>query len=326
MLTDSHHRIHNYLRISLTDKCNFRCVYCMPNEEMQFMPSEKHMSVQEIYSLAEIFVSMGVDKIRLTGGEPLMRKDFAQIIESLAKLPVELTFTSNGVLIDQYIDTILACRIKGVNISLDSLNENRFKNITARDAFQKVMNNIELLLNSNLHVKINVVLMKGKNDDELIDFIRWTKHSPIHVRFIEYMPFDGNRWNADKVVTYGEIIETIEKYFSVEKLQDEKHNTAKAYTVNGFAGTFAVISTMSQPFCSTCNRLRITADGKMKNCLFSKGETDLLTNLRNGMDIKLLIQQNLYMKKEKLGGQLHNNYTKTNVSDLKNRSMIQIGG
>lgn len=325
MLKDTFNRLHNYLRISLTDVCNFRCVYCMP-ENAHFMPSSHLMNATEIETLATLFVKLGVNKIRLTGGEPLVRKDTDQIIQSLSKLPIELTLTTNGQLIDQYIDIIKEAEIKSLNVSLDTLNPQRFIELTKRNTFSNVWNNIMLLIDSGLHVKLNVVLIKGINDDEVLDFVRLTESRPLHVRFIEFMPFDGNAWQSDKVVPYQELVTRIESEFSIMKLHDHANETTKKYKVYGSEGTFAFISTMSEPFCSGCNRLRLTADGKMKNCLFSQSETDLLTALRSNQDVEELIRNNILEKKKETGGQLLRKFEDIETEKLNNRSMLTIGG
>jgi len=173
---------------------------------------------------------------------------------------------------------------------------------------------------------VNMVVMKGLNDNEIIDFIEWTKHEPVHVRFIEFMPFTGNRWTSNKVFTMQEILEVIEKKYEIVRLQDEKHDTAKGYKVSGHEGTFAIISTMSENFCSDCNRMRLTADGKMKNCLFSEKETDLLSALRKGEDVVPLIHKSIQSKAKELGGQFTADFQHLHAEDIHNRSMITIGG
>lgn len=326
MIVDSYSRVHNYLRISLTDNCNLRCFYCMPEEEYVFTPASRLMQVHEIRQLAEIFVKEGVNKIRLTGGEPLVRKDAAEIIQTLAELPVHLTITTNATRLHDFIDVLKRANISAINISLDTLNEDKFRLITRRDQFGPVVNNIRMMLDNGFHVKINVVVMKGLNDNEINDFVEWTRNVPVHIRFIEFMPFQGNRWTSNKVVTLQEILDVIAEKYLFIRLQDEEHDTAKKYSVPGHAGTFAVISTMSENFCSTCNRMRLTADGKLKNCLFSRNETDLLTALRSGADVVGLIHQNIQKKAKELGGQFSNDFEHIDASDITNRSMITIGG
>lgn len=326
MILDKHNRVHNYLRISLTDNCNLRCFYCMPEENYSFMPHSQLMQAEEIHQLAKIFVQLGTTKIRLTGGEPLVRKDAADIIKKLSLLPIKLSLTTNGVRLHEFINVFREANITSVNVSFDTLQEDKFLLITKRNNFKRIWDNIHLLLQNNIHVKVNVVVMKGINDAEINNFIKWTKHTPIHIRFIEFMPFSGNKWMSDKVFTWQNILAVIENQFDHIKLKDETHDTTKKYIVPGHVGTFAIISTMSAPFCSTCNRMRLTADGKMKNCLFSKDETDLLTALRNGEDIVPLILQNIHGKAAERGGQFVNNFTELQSAEIQNRSMIAIGG
>jgi len=326
MIIDSFNRTHTYLRISLTDNCNLRCFYCMPEEEYEFSAASKLMQVDEIFALAKIFVAEGVNKIRLTGGEPLVRKDADKIILALSKLPVSLTLTTNATRLHNFVDVLMEANVHSLNISLDTLQPDKFLLLTRRDQFKEVFDNIELMLRNNFHVKINVVVMKGLNDVEINDFIEWTKDTPVHVRFIEFMPFSGNKWTSNKVFTWQQILEVVESKYTVTRLQDDKHDTAKKYTVPGHKGTFAVISTMSAPFCEGCNRMRLTADGKMKNCLFSKEETDLLTALRKGENVLPLIQQSIGSKAKELGGQFTSDFEHLHAEEIHNRSMITIGG
>ena len=326
MIVDGFSRVHDYLRISLTDNCNLRCFYCMPEEEYEFTPASRLMQVDEIEAIAKVFVAHGVKKIRLTGGEPLVRKDAAEIIRRLAALDIRLTLTTNGTRLHEFMDVIKSSGISSLNISLDTLDKDRFLLMTRRDQYDRVRSNIALAIREGLHVKVNVVVMKGVNDGEIADFIRWTKDEPIHVRFIEFMPFSGNKWNSERVMTWQQILEVATDTFDVLPLEREKHETAKKYIIPGHQGTFAVISTMSAPFCGDCNRMRLTADGKMKNCLFSTTETDLLTPFRQGMDIVPLIYQSIRDKKKALGGQFTTDMEKIETSKLENRSMITIGG
>jgi cyclic pyranopterin phosphate synthase len=326
MITDKYNRVHNYLRISLTDNCNLRCFYCMPEEEYEFTQASKLMQAAEIEALSKIFVSLGVNKIRLTGGEPLVRKDAGEIIQALAKLPVKLTITTNGSRLHEFVEILDESGVHSLNISLDTLQPKKFQLITRRNQFEKVYDNIKLLLKRNFHVKVNMVVMKGLNDGEINDFIELTKQKPVHVRFIEFMPFTGNRWTSNKVFTMQQMLEVIQEKYEVVRLQDEKHGTAKGYKVPGHQGTFAIISTMSENFCSSCNRIRLTADGKMKNCLFAEKETDLLSALRRGEDVVPLIHQNISTKAKELGGQLTTDYEHLHPEEIHNRSMITIGG
>ncbi|MCC6722580.1 MAG: GTP 3',8-cyclase MoaA [Bacteroidia bacterium] len=327
MLIDNFSRIHNYLRISITDKCNLRCSYCISEDLPHgYFANQIKMSSEEIEKIASVFVKLGVNKIRITGGEPLVRKDAEKILRNLAKFPVELVITTNGVFVDEFINVFKEIGIKSVNVSLDTLKKDRFIEITRRDEFVRVKNNIDLLLENNFHVKVNAVLQRGINDDEIIDFIDWTKDTPVHVRFIEFMPFSGNDWQNHKVISHKQTLDEISKKFHFIELINEKNDTAKKYFVPNHKGTFAIISTMTQPFCSTCNRLRLTSDGKLYNCLFGKEETDLLTALRNNIDIEQLIINNVKNKYFMLGGNNENENWGIKNIDTRKKSMINIGG
>lgn len=326
MIKDTFGRVHDYLRISLTDNCNLRCFYCMPEEKYAFAPSSKLMQTDEIEDIARLFVENGVKKIRLTGGEPLVRKDAPKIIKALGKLNIELAITTNGIRVDEMLTELLEANIKSINISLDTLVPEKFFQITRRDLFQRVRHNIDLLLQHDIRVKINVVVMKGLNDDEILDFIALTKHDNIEVRFIEFMPFSGNRWTSNQVFTLHEILLEVGSKYDVIPVPVKPNDTSSPYRIEGHKGSFAVISTMSQPFCDTCNRMRLTADGKLKNCLFSKEETDLLGALRRGENILPLIQQTMLTKAKALGGQFSGIFEDIDASKLENRSMITIGG
>lgn len=329
ILTDTFGRKHNYLRISLTERCNLRCTYCMPAEGIQLSPKEHIMTYEEIYTIAKEFVSMGVTKIRLTGGEPLIRKDATRILEKLASLPVQLTLTTNGVIVDKFINHFKKCGIKTLNVSLDSLDAKKNTEITRRSYFEKVYQNIILLVKEGFQVKVNCVLMKDFNDNEIIDFINISKDLPIHIRFIEFMPFDGNLWNMDKLVSLKEILAEVHSNFKEEeivKLKDAPNDTTKSYRIKGYQGTFAIISSVTNPFCDGCNRIRLTANGQIKNCLFSSKESDLLTPLRAGKSITPIIQKTIFSKLKVRNGM--DTLDKFSQSDLHsdNRSMIKIGG
>ncbi|MBD0822989.1 GTP 3',8-cyclase MoaA [Aestuariibaculum marinum] len=329
ILQDTFGREHAYLRISLIERCNLRCSYCMPEEGVPLSPKRHLMTYEEIYDIAKTFVKHGVSKIRLTGGEPLVRKDFNVVLEKLASLPVELSITSNAVIIDKFIDILKTNGVKNLNISLDSLNRDKFKEITRRDNFEKVYNNILLLIKEGFNVKVNVVLMKGFNDNEIIDFIHFTKDLPISVRFIEFMPFDGNRWDMSKMVSYKDIMNHVFESFpetSVERLQDAPNDTSKNYKIKDFAGSFAIISSVTNPFCDSCNRLRLTANGQLKNCLFSATESDILGTLRAGKPIEPIIEKAVKAKFKVRGGMNTLEKLQEPERHNQNRSMITIGG
>ena len=329
ILTDSHKREHSYLRISLIERCNLRCTYCMPENGIALSPRSHLMTYEEIYQIASTFVRNGVTKIRLTGGEPLIRKDIDVIIKKLASLNVELSITTNAILVDRFVDTLKENGIRNINASLDSLDSEKFKQITRRDNFKKVFDNIHLLIKEGFHVKLNVVLIKDFNENEIIDFINLTKDWPIVVRFIEFMPFNGNKWDVSKLVSYESIMNRAFNEFSKTKiirLKDAQNDTSKNYKVSHYKGSFAVISTVTNPFCDSCNRLRLTANGQLKNCLFSSEENDLLTQLREGKSIEGVIQKSVLMKKKIRNGLTTNESFSNKKKHSENRSMIAIGG
>lgn len=326
MIQDTFGRVHDYLRISLTDNCNLRCFYCMPDEKYAFAPASKLMQVHEIETLAKLFVANGVKKIRLTGGEPLVRKDASKIIESLGNLNIELCITTNGVRLHEVLPELLAAKIKTINVSLDTLQEEKFLKITRRDLFKRVRDNIELLLSNEMFVKINVVLMKGLNDNEILNFIALTKDRNVEIRFIEFMPFSGNKWSSNQVITLEEILMKIREDHEVLSVTPKANDTSKRFIIPGYIGSFSIISTMSHPFCNTCNRMRLTADGKLKNCLFSTTETDLLGALRDGQEVLPLICASIFNKAKALGGQFGGELNDIDASLIQNRSMISIGG
>jgi len=298
----------------------------MPQEEMEWMPQSKLMSKEEILTLAETFVGLGVKKIRLTGGEPLVRKEFPEILERLAAFPVELTLTTNGVLIHKHIEVLKKAGVRSVNVSLDTLNREKFLKLTRRDQFDRVWENMLLLLREGFRVKVNAVALHGLIEEEICDFVAMTERLPIHMRFIEFMPFAGNHWQSKKVVTAAQMLDLVKEKYEIVKLEDKKHDTAKKYKVPGFEGTFAFITTMSENFCAGCNRIRLTADGKIKNCLFGKEELDLLIALRRGENVEEIIRLSISRKHKALGGQFDPDYLKANPEAIENRSMIKIGG
>ncbi|WP_264554117.1 GTP 3',8-cyclase MoaA [Flavobacterium sp. N2038] len=329
ILTDGFGRRHNYLRISLLEKCNLRCTYCMPADGIALSPKASLMTAEEIFAIAQTFVENGVDKIRLTGGEPLLRKDFPEIVFKLSQLEISLSITTNGILIDRHIDVLKQYKVKKINLSLDTLISSKFHSITLRNQFEKVIDNLYLLLNNDFEVKVNVVLIKGFNDNEIVDFVKLTQFLPISVRFIEFMPFAGNEWDRSKMVSQKEILSLVETEFSldeIQKLEDEKNFTARTYKIKGFQGNFGIISSITNPFCDSCNRIRLTADGKIKNCLFSNSETDLLTAFRKGESITNLISDSIQNKKKVRAGMVSVSEMDDPALHFDNRSMIAIGG
>jgi molybdenum cofactor biosynthesis protein A len=326
MLLDKFQRVHDYLRISLTDSCNFRCHYCMPDEDTPCMSNDRLMQPDEIEAIATEFVRLGVKKIRLTGGEPMVRKAFPEILHRLSQLPVELTLTTNGALLHRHLDALKVAGVRSLNISMDSLQEDLFNKIVQRNQFRQVWDNVLLALEHGFGVKINVVAMAGVNEGEINDFISLTRNMPLHVRFIEFMPFTGNQWQNEQVLTAARMLELVCAEYDIVKLLDEPHATARKYKVVGYEGTFAFITTMSDQFCGDCNRMRLTADGKMKNCLFGSEEMDILGAFRRTEPIEPLIRASLMRKHAAMGGQVPLDHTAVEADKIENRSMIKIGG
>ncbi|KAI0480703.1 hypothetical protein GGR56DRAFT_627199 [Xylariaceae sp. FL0804] len=297
-LTDTFHRQHDYLRISLTERCNLRCVYCMPEEGVPLSPQAELLTTPEIVMLSSVFVSQGVTKIRLTGGEPTVRRDILPLMQQIGALRPhglrELCLTTNGLALHRKLEDMVEAGLTGVNLSLDTLDPWQFQIMTRRKGFDAVIKSMDRVLELNKHgagikLKVNAVVMRGINDREIISFVDLTREKDIEVRFIEYMPFDGNKWNQGKMVSYSEMLETIRaKYPGLEKVRDHKNDTSKTFKVPGFEGKIGFITSMTHNFCGTCNRLRITSDGNLKVCLFGNAEVslrDILRKSNNGAPI-----------------------------------------
>lgn len=325
-LTDSFGRYHTYLRISLTERCNLRCQYCMPAEGVQLKPQDQILTFEEIERLTRIFVSLGVNKIRLTGGEPLVRKDVDNLISTLGQIQGIKTFaiTTNGLLLPKKIHRLKESGVNLLNISLDTLKPDKFEFISRRKGFDIVMKAIDMALELDYNpLKVNCVVMRNFNENELADFVTMTKEKPIEVRFIEYMPFDGNGWNDIRFMSYQDMIAEIEKkHPRLERQQDGPNDTSKTYKVPGYEGRVGFITSMSEQFCGSCNRLRLTADGNLKVCLFGKAEVSLRDAMRAGAsdeDLIEIIDAAVNRKKAAHAGMY-------NIANSENRPMILIGG
>ncbi|TKA71070.1 hypothetical protein B0A55_07227 [Friedmanniomyces simplex] len=289
-LTDTHAREHDYLRISLTERCNLRCLYCMPEEGIALSPPATQLTTPEIIYLCQLFVSQGVNKIRLTGGEPTVRKDILELMHRIGGLRSaglkELALTTNGISLWRKLDAMVEAGLTGVNISLDTLDPFQFQLLTRRQGFDAVMKSINRVqemnrLGAGVKLKINCVVMRGLNDHQILPFVEMTREQDVEVRFIEYMPFGGNKWSENKMLPYGEMLERIrEKYPGVERLRDKRNDTSKTWQVPGFVGRVGFITSMTHNFCGTCNRLRITSDGNLKVCLHGETEVSLRDLLR----------------------------------------------
>lgn len=324
MLKDKFGRQHDYLRISITENCNFRCTYCMPIEDYPFVPQKNMMSKGEIVQIIRLFHSAGVKKVRFTGGEPLMRKDFIEILEGIQDLELSLHLTTNALLLDRYIDDLKRLNLTSINVSIDSLNKEKFKKITHRDFLDKVVSNIKLSIENGFDVRLNTVALKGVNDSEILDLIKFAIELDIPLRFIEFMPFTGNNWDLSKTLTKEEILKTVSLKYKFEAIHSSAQATASNFKIES-GGNFGIISTITAPFCDGCNRIRVTADGKIKNCLFGTEEFDLLKSIREEKSNTAIIQESLNKKHQSLGGLSSLNKSEKHLND-KNRSMIRIGG
>lgn len=327
-MIDRNNRRINYLRLSITDRCNLRCMYCMPEEGLDFLSHDNILRYEEILRIVKLSIRKGIRKVRLTGGEPLVRKGFTAFLKRLSDLEglEEITLTTNGVLLKQYAAEIKECGIHRINISLDSLNPNKFERITGRDLFGQVWEGIQEVEKLGFKpIKINVVAIRGINDDEIEDFGRLTLEKPYHVRFIEHMPIGGsNSWNSEKFMPILEIydrLQTIAPLVPVKR-RNNLDGPAQRYRIQNAKGEIGLIGALSNHFCAVCNRLRLTPDGHLRSCLFSESEIDVMPELREGKNdeaILALIEKAIKEKPEKhdMKRQGHRSCT---------RQMSKIGG
>jgi cyclic pyranopterin phosphate synthase len=283
-LIDGFGRVHRDLRISVTDRCNFRCTYCMPVEGMVWQPRDELLTFEEIERLARLMVERyGVDSIRLTGGEPTVRAHLPRLVSMLAGLEVDLAMTTNGTSLPALAAPLRDAGLRRVNISLDSLRNDRFEELTRRDELPRVLEGIDAAVAVGFDpVKINVVVMRGANDDELVEFARFGRERGVVVRFIEFMPLDADRsWTDQSVVSQAEIVERIDEVFPLEAvIRTSAPASVWRYADGG--GEIGVVASVTQSFCSSCDRVRFTADGQFRNCLFATDETDMRALLRSG--------------------------------------------
>lgn len=329
LLNDPWNRTIDYLRIAVTDRCNLRCFYCMPAEGVNYLPKKELLSYEEIIRLVEIFSSLGVKKIRLTGGEPFLRKDFISLLEKIKNTSgIEAVhITTNGVLTHQFLDQLKVMGIDGVNLSLDSLSRENFHKITRRDEFETVMKTLDGLLEREINTKINMVVMHGKNTHEVIDMAQLARDRRLSVRFIEEMPFNGSdletskrNWNHIKILS-----ELQSAFGKLTKISADPANPATLYKAKDHFGNLGIIPAYSRTFCGACNRIRLTATGTIKNCLYDEGVLDVKHLLRAGYTneeiSKVLIST--VQKREKDGFAAEKN-RKENKSISE--SMSSIGG
>jgi cyclic pyranopterin phosphate synthase len=327
MLLDPYKRKINYLRISVTDRCNLRCRYCMPEEGIPLISHQDILTYEEILRIVRVFASQGISKVRLTGGEPLVRKGIVDFISRLSQIEEikDLSLTTNGLLLKDLADVLKQAGLKRVNISLDSLKRERFHQITRRDEFQRVWSGIEEALKVGLSpIKINMVAIKGLNDDEIEAFARLTSDLPLTVRYIEYMPSgNGEEWKETDILTISQIQLRLEKMGNLIPIPSDRWDgPAKRFRFEGAHGEIGLIGAVSSHFCSDCNRLRLTPDGKIRTCLFSDDEVDLREIIRSGGsdgDLKARLLVALEAKPER-------HHINTHLFKKCQRNMSAIGG
>jgi cyclic pyranopterin phosphate synthase len=304
-LVDTFGRIHNNLRISVTDRCNLRCTYCMP-EEVVFLDRAELLTFEEITRFVRVVAPLGVDKLRLTGGEPLMRRDLPRLVEMLVKVPGirDVGLTTNGLLLDQHAQALHDAGLRRINVSLDTLDAGRFRELTRRDGLEKVLDGIAAAKRAGFNpVKVNAVPIRGVNEQDVVPLARFAREHGLEMRFIEYMPIGAEAWEREKVYFAHEMLEAIER--EVAPLAPAKDYDPRApamdfeYADGG--GRVGMIASVSRPFCRSCNRVRLTADGKLRNCLFALDETDVKSLLRGGADettIAEAVRRNVWVKWE----------------------------
>lgn len=286
-LYDNHGRPINYLRLAVTDRCNLRCFYCMPEEGIHYLPKKELLTFEEIERLIRLMASLGISKIRLTGGEPFVRTDLMHLIRKIVSIDgiEHLHLTTNGILTSPHINELKELGIASMNLSLDTLDRERFKIITRRDEFESTWNTLQQLIASGIPVKINAVVMEGKNIEDIISMVELTRNSNVSVRFIEEMPFNGEGNHYPQLTwTYRKILDWIkDEYPDLEKIADEPNTTSYNYQVPGYKGNIGVIAAFSRTFCGTCNRIRVTAQGTLKTCLYDDGVLNIKELMRSGV-------------------------------------------
>lgn len=293
-ITDNHGRPVNYLRLAVTDRCNLRCYYCMPAEGVQYLERKELLSYEEMERLVSVLSHMGVNKLRITGGEPFLRKDLIHFLTNIRNNNriEKISITTNGILTARYLDELKSLGINDINLSLDTLSKERFYQITRRDEFEKVMNTYHQMLKDDFAIKINMVVMKGWNGKEIVPMAKLAKDHPVEVRYIEEMPFNGSGTDHPKIYwNYQRILKRLTDEFpDLQKVENTPHSTSQLYQVPGFAGKIGIIPAYSRTFCGSCNRIRLTAQGQLKTCLYDHGRIDIKSLIRNGIsDEELMV-------------------------------------
>lgn len=285
-LYDNHGRLINYVRLAVTDRCNLRCFYCMPEEGIKYVARQELLTYEEMTRLIHLLVDMGIEKIRITGGEPFVRKDMMQFLRTISRLEglKKINITTNGTLTARLVPELKALGISSVNLSMDTIDRDRFKMITRRDEFDKVMQTFHALLEHGIKTKINAVVMQGKNTEDLIPMTELTRQHPISVRFIEEMPFNGEGSHYEKLHwNHRRILQHLQSHYpNLEKIPDPPHSTSMNYRVPGYEGSIGIIAAYSRTFCGTCNRIRITPQGMLRTCLYDNGVFNIRDLMRAG--------------------------------------------
>ena len=286
MLFDNHGRQINYVRLAVTDRCNLRCYYCMPEEGIEYVPRQALMSYEEMLRTMQIMAGLGIRKVRITGGEPFVRRDLMPFLQALSETKgiEEIALTTNGTLTAPHVPMLKSLGIRNINLSLDTLDPKRFFEITRRDEFENVWRTFQALLEQGIHVKLNSVVMEGKNEADLLPMVELTKHYPISVRFIEEMPFNGTGAHSERLLwTWQRIHALIQSHYpTLTKLPDPPNSTAYHYAIPGYAGNIGIIAAYSRTFCGTCNRIRLTPQGLLKTCLYDSGVFNVRDLMRAG--------------------------------------------
>lgn len=286
MLIDKHNRTIDYMRLAVTDKCNLRCFYCMPEEGIDFVKKEKLLTFEEMIRIITLLSQEGVNKIRITGGEPFLRKGLMSFLDELTSIDKinKVAITTNGTLTTRYLDNLIKMGITSYNLSIDSIDKDRFYDITRRDSFDAVWDCYQMMLDKKVNLKLNAVVMEGRNIDDLIPMVELGMTDDVSIRFIEEMPFNGAGSHYEKLTwNHRKILSHIESHFgNVNKLQDPKNSTSFNYQVEGFKGSFGIIPAYTRSFCGTCNRLRLTPQGTIKTCLYDDGIFNLRDLMRAG--------------------------------------------
>lgn len=287
-LYDNHGRMVNYLRLAVTDRCNLRCFYCMPEQGIEYVPRNELLTYEEMLRLVRLLVEMGIEKLRITGGEPFVRKDMMKFLETLARIDGlrRLNITTNGTTTAPLVPKLKALGISSVNLSLDTLDPKRFFQITRRDEFHKVMQTLEALLVNEIPVKINMVVMEGKNTQDIIPMAGLTKEQPLGMRYIEEMPFNGEGKSKPVFIwDHNKILQQLQTHYpGIYKIPDPPNSTSKNYRIPGYKGTIGIIAAYSRTFCGSCNRIRITPQGMLKTCLYDDGVFNVKNLMRAGLN------------------------------------------